>query len=72
VSAARKRGKQVYAWTVNEPVMMSLMTSRGVDAIITDRPALAREVFAQRAELDPVEKVLLLLAGQIGAEASAQ
>ena len=72
VRAAHRRGKQVYAWTVNDPVLMSAMTSRGVDAIITDRPGLARDVFAQRAELETTEKLLLMLAGLMGSEVSEQ
>jgi len=72
VRAAHRRGKQVYAWTVNDPVLMSAMTSRGVDAIITDRPGLARDVFAQRAELETTEKLLLMLAGLRGSEVSEQ
>ena len=31
----------------------------GVDGVITDEPALAQEVLAQRASLSPAERLLL-------------
>ena len=33
-------GKDIYAWTVNDPLEMSGMISKGVDGLITDEPAL--------------------------------
>lgn len=38
VSYAKKRGKIVHAWTVNEPEEMARMIELGVDGIITDYP----------------------------------
>jgi glycerophosphoryl diester phosphodiesterase len=67
VLLARRRGKSVYVWTVNDPVVMSTMISRGVKCIITDKPALAREVLRQRANMAPVERLLLELAILCGA-----
>lgn len=72
VRSTHHRNKQVFAWTVNDPVLMSAMASLGVDAVITDRPGLAREVYLQRSELEPLERVLLLLAGMIGSEPAPQ
>ena len=46
---------------------MSTMIGRGVDGIITDHPALAREVLAERAEMSPVERLLLELSIFLGA-----
>ena len=40
VKAARGQGKQVMVWTINDAVSMSMMLNRGVDGIITDKPAL--------------------------------
>jgi glycerophosphoryl diester phosphodiesterase len=45
---------------------MSTMIGRGVQGIITDRPALARSVLQQRAELSAPERLLLELAGLFG------
>jgi glycerophosphoryl diester phosphodiesterase len=46
---------------------MSTMIGRGVDGLITDKPALARRVLAERAEMSPLERLLLELAGILGA-----
>jgi len=67
VRRAHEAGKQVFAWTVNDPVSMSSMMSLGVDGIITDEPEMARKVLADRAELSSVERLLIhtaLLFGQ--------
>lgn len=38
------------------------MMSLGVDGVITDEPALAREVIAERADLNPAERLLMHMA----------
>lgn len=67
VRRAHKAGKQVFVWTVNDPVSLSRMMSLGVDGIITDEPEMARKVLADRAKLSSVERLLIhtaLLFGQ--------
>jgi len=59
VRRAHAAGKQVFVWTVNDPVSMSRMMSLGVDGIITDEPEMARQVLAERAELGAVERLLI-------------
>jgi glycerophosphoryl diester phosphodiesterase len=59
-------GKEVYVWTVNDAVSMSTMIGRGVDGLITDRPALARSVLQQRAEMSPAERLIIELAETFG------
>jgi glycerophosphoryl diester phosphodiesterase len=66
VRSAHNRQKKVLAWTVNDPVTMSTLIGRGVDGIITDKPALARKVLTQRAGLSSVERLLIKLAGLLG------
>lgn len=66
VRQAHKRGVQVHVWTVNDPVDMAVQLGRGVDGLITDRPALARQAIAERAEAGFAEKLLLDLAGILG------
>jgi glycerophosphoryl diester phosphodiesterase len=66
VRSAHKRGKQIYAWTVNDPVQMFLLMNRGVDGLITDEPALARSVIEQRAELNAVERLMVELSVWFG------
>lgn len=59
-------GKDVYVWTVNDPLQMSQVMSQGVDGIITDEPALAREVIKARSELNSAERIALWLATELG------
>ena len=66
IKAAHRHSKQVYAWTVNDALTMSTMISRGVDGLITDKPALARSVLQQRAQMTAPERLLLELGGLFG------
>lgn len=59
IRRAHEAGKQVFVWTINNPVDMSRMMTLGVDGIITDEPAMAREVLAERADLSSVERLLV-------------
>ncbi len=45
---------------------MSTLISRGVDGLLTNRPALARSVLEQRAQMSAPERLLLELAGLLG------
>jgi glycerophosphoryl diester phosphodiesterase len=60
------RGMKLYVWTVNDPLRMSVMLSRGVDGVITDDPALGRAVVEFREDLTPVGRLLVWLAGEAG------
>ena len=44
IERAHQRGRRVFVWTVNDPASMSYWMSRGVDGLITDEPAMARQV----------------------------
>ncbi len=68
IRRAHDRGKEVYIWTVNEPISMSVFVGRGADALITDEPALARDVLWLRSTLNPFERLLLELAHLFGVE----
>ncbi|REK19434.1 MAG: glycerophosphodiester phosphodiesterase [Planctomycetota bacterium] len=68
IRSSHRQDKDVFVWTVNDPLTMSQMISRGADNLITDEPALARRVLAERAEMSPVERLLLELAIVFGAE----
>jgi glycerophosphoryl diester phosphodiesterase len=70
VRDARAAGKEVYVWTVNDPLSMSHMASLGVSGLITDEPALAREVLEQRAALSAAERLVLALESQLGLSVS--
>ncbi|AVO38379.1 glycerophosphodiester phosphodiesterase family protein [Pukyongiella litopenaei] len=59
-------GKDLYVWTVNDPLQMSQMISMGADGLITDQPALARQVLEARAGLNSAERLALWLSQQLG------
>jgi len=58
--------KPVYVWTVNDPQRMVRMIGLGADGLITDRPALAREVLAHYTEMTQAERLLLFAMTQFG------
>lgn len=66
IRSAHQSGKEVHVWTVNDAATMSTMIGRGVDSLITDKPALARSVLEQRAQMSAPERLLLELAGILG------
>jgi glycerophosphoryl diester phosphodiesterase len=68
IDAVHNEGKDIYVWTINDPLDMSNMMSRGVDGIITDEPALARTVLEIRADLSTPQRFLLLLADIFGVQ----
>jgi glycerophosphoryl diester phosphodiesterase len=59
IDQAHRRGKSVYVWTVDNPVLMSYYLGLGVDGLITNRPDVAREVIEQLKEMSPAERLLL-------------
>ncbi|KZX57055.1 hypothetical protein A3709_04610 [Halioglobus sp. HI00S01] len=59
IRRAHKAGKQVFVWTVNDPISLSHWMSMGVDGVITDEPALARQVLNERAELSPAGRLAI-------------
>lgn len=50
LAAARARGIEVHAWTVNRRPEMVRLLDLGVDAIITDRADLLRDVLRERGQ----------------------
>jgi glycerophosphoryl diester phosphodiesterase len=66
VRSAHRRDTKVYVWTVDDASTMSAMMGRGVDGLITNKPALAKAVLAQRARMSPAVRLLLELAGILG------
>ncbi len=66
IRTARKAAHDLYAWTVNDPLAMSSMMGRGVDGIITDKPALARRVRKIRADMNPFERLLITVGTEVG------
>ncbi len=63
---AHRRGIKVYAWTIDDPIQMTVMMSRGVDGIITNDVALAHRVKDLRASLTPLGRLVVWLGGELG------
>jgi glycerophosphoryl diester phosphodiesterase len=59
IRRAHAAGKQVFVWTINDAVSLSSWMSRGVDGVITDEPALARQVLAERDAMNSAQRLLL-------------
>ncbi|NYJ08129.1 glycerophosphodiester phosphodiesterase [Petropleomorpha daqingensis] len=50
VTAAHDRGLQVHVWTVDTEQEVDTLLDLGVDGIMTDRPAMLREVLEKRGQ----------------------
>lgn len=48
VTEAHDRGLEVHVWTIDEPDEMDRLLDLGVDGIMTDRPAVLRQVLERR------------------------
>ena len=53
VAAAHARGLQVHVWTVDTEEETTAMLDLGVDGIMTDRPAMLRELLEKRGQWVP-------------------
>lgn len=71
VRASHSRGKPVAAWTVNEPVEVSALLSRGVDNLITDDPRMVRQVLEERKAMSTLERAVLELSVSLGIHESS-
>ena len=54
VAMSHDIGVRVVTWTVDEPVAIRRLLDAGVDAIITDRPDVLREVLVSRGQWAPM------------------
>ena len=45
---AHRLGMHVHVWTINDPDQMRELLDRGVDGIMTDRPAVLKSVLVER------------------------
>ena len=59
IRATQRAGKEVHVWTVNNRAAMQRFIELGVDNIMTDEPAMLRDLLAERAALSDPEKWLL-------------
>jgi glycerophosphoryl diester phosphodiesterase len=71
IRRAHRAGQDVYIWTVNDPAWMFVGLSRGVDGLITDKPAVARQVIELRARMSEPQRFLAALLIRLGASTDA-
>jgi glycerophosphoryl diester phosphodiesterase len=50
LDAAHRRSLPVHVWTVDEPAEIERLLDLGVDGIMTDRPAVLKEVLQRRGQ----------------------
>jgi glycerophosphoryl diester phosphodiesterase len=48
VDAAHRRDLKVHVWTIDDPAEMARLLDLGVDGIMTDRPAVLKQVLVER------------------------
>jgi glycerophosphoryl diester phosphodiesterase len=53
IAAAHARGLQVHVWTVDDAEECTRMLGLGVDGVMTDRPAMLRELLEKRGQWAP-------------------
>jgi glycerophosphoryl diester phosphodiesterase len=71
VRRAHRAGQDVYVWTLDDPAWMLSAMSNGADGLITNRPAIAREMVERRAKMSDTQRVLGALLVRIGASTGA-
>jgi glycerophosphoryl diester phosphodiesterase len=69
IRSAHAVGKPVYVWTVNDPERMIRLMGLGVDGLITNRPALAKEIVVAHASMNPAERLFLFVMTRLGVRA---
>lgn len=50
IQGMREQGIQTHVWTVNDETEMQRLLEMGVDGIMTDRPALLKQVLMARGQ----------------------
>jgi glycerophosphoryl diester phosphodiesterase len=67
IRRAHAAGKSVYVWTVDDGNRMIRMIGLGVDGLITNRPALAKQVIGEYMGMAPPQRLLLFMMTTLGA-----
>lgn len=66
INKLHNANKEIYVWTVDDPISMSSLMNRGVDGVITNLPEVGRNVLTQRANMSGTDRLLTEIAGLLG------
>ncbi|RMF95079.1 MAG: hypothetical protein D6741_12050 [Planctomycetota bacterium] len=66
IRSAHRREKEVYVWTVNDPVWAAVLASRDADGILTDDVPTARRALAELKNMSPAERLLIEIGVYLG------
>jgi glycerophosphoryl diester phosphodiesterase len=72
IRAARRSGKSLYAWTVDDPRAMVRLIERGVGGMVTNAPDVLIRIRREREELSDVERRLLAARYLLGLESGEE
>jgi glycerophosphoryl diester phosphodiesterase len=67
IRRAHRAGLPVYVWTLDAPAKMFQAMSFGADGLITNKPALARQVIERRNQMSDAQRLLGALLIRLGA-----
>ena len=70
IRAVRRRGKSLYAWTVDDPRVMVRLIERGVGGLVTNAPDVVIRIRRDREEMSDVERRLLAARYLLGIESA--
>ncbi len=68
IRALRRRGKLLYAWTVDDPGTMVRLIERGVGGLVTNAPEEAIRIRRERAMLSSAQRRILAARYLLGLE----
>lgn len=66
INKMHRANKEIYVWTVDDPISMSSLINRGVDGLITNLPEVARGVLMQRSNMSSSDRLLTEIAALLG------
>jgi glycerophosphoryl diester phosphodiesterase len=67
IRRAHRAGMPVFVWTLDDPAKMFQAISFGADGLITNKPALARQVIERRNQMSDAQRLLGALLVRLGA-----
>jgi glycerophosphoryl diester phosphodiesterase len=70
--AARRRGKEVMVWTVDDPALARRMMDIGVDNLITNLPSVMVKLRDERSALSRVERLVLAFRVLLGGRTTSR